>query len=187
MIFAAWMGACPMPMPDDPRVLLGGYATDSLTRSEKEHLCRAALSDQELFDALVAEEELRGVLSDDVFRARLKTRLREHQQREGLTAWERLRRFIVRPQLIPAASLAAILLVVVLVRFGAIEKTNPLAQVALGPAGIPPLQLAGLLGASSSTDESLARQASRLKASSSAGVLLLDRGAGNPQYRVGDE
>ena len=52
----------------DPKHLLGGYATDSLGEAERNELLRAALDDQELFDALVEEEGLRQLLQDPAAR-----------------------------------------------------------------------------------------------------------------------
>jgi hypothetical protein len=56
---------------DDIQKLLGGYATGTLTPEERQALFEAALTDQELFDALAREEALRGVLSDPAARAHL--------------------------------------------------------------------------------------------------------------------
>lgn len=56
---------------DDIQKLLGGYATGTLTPEERQALFDAALTDQELFDALVREEALREVLSDPAARAQL--------------------------------------------------------------------------------------------------------------------
>lgn len=55
--------------------LLGGYAAGTLTDSEHSALMRAALDDQQLFDALADEEALRDALADPVFRTRLRARL----------------------------------------------------------------------------------------------------------------
>lgn len=51
--------------------LLGGYATGILTEAERSALFTAALSDQDLFDALADEETLRELLSDPALKARL--------------------------------------------------------------------------------------------------------------------
>lgn len=51
--------------------LLGGYATGILTEAERSALFTAALSDQDLFDALADEETLRDLLSDPAMKARL--------------------------------------------------------------------------------------------------------------------
>jgi Curli production assembly/transport component CsgG len=55
-------------MTDQIRHLLGGYATGTLTPEENEALLRAALDDQELFDALADDEALRRYLADPSFR-----------------------------------------------------------------------------------------------------------------------
>jgi len=49
---------------EEIRRLLGGYATNTLTESERAALFEAALEDQELFDALHNEDALREVLVD---------------------------------------------------------------------------------------------------------------------------
>ncbi len=49
---------------EDIRKLLGGYATNTLTESERKALFEAALADQKLFDALQAEEALKDLLRD---------------------------------------------------------------------------------------------------------------------------
>ena len=56
---------------DDIQKLLGGYATGTLTPEEQQALFEAALSDQELFDALAREEALREVMADPAARAQL--------------------------------------------------------------------------------------------------------------------
>jgi hypothetical protein len=56
---------------DDIQKLLGGYATGTLSPEERQALFEAALTDQELFDALAREEPLRDVLSDPAARAHL--------------------------------------------------------------------------------------------------------------------
>jgi len=56
---------------DDIQKLMGGYATGTLTPEERQALFEAALTDQELFDALAREEALREVLSDPAARAHL--------------------------------------------------------------------------------------------------------------------
>jgi hypothetical protein len=56
---------------DDIQKLLGGYATGTLTPEEQRVLFEAALTDQELFDALAREQALRDVLSDPAARAHL--------------------------------------------------------------------------------------------------------------------
>lgn len=57
--------------------LLGGYATNTLTASERQALFEAALEDQELFDALQDEQALRELLEDPVSRPMIQRALEE--------------------------------------------------------------------------------------------------------------
>lgn len=50
------------PNLQGPERMLGGYATGNLSEQEKQELFSAALQDQTLFDALMDEEALKGVL-----------------------------------------------------------------------------------------------------------------------------
>jgi hypothetical protein len=61
----------------DIQKLLGGYATGTLTDAERELLFQAAAEDQEIFNALIAEEPLREALADPAARARLLAALDE--------------------------------------------------------------------------------------------------------------
>jgi hypothetical protein len=74
----------------DPKHLLAGYATDSLGEAERNELLRAALDDQELFDALVEEEGLRELLQDPAARQEVLAVL------EQPTGWERVRAWFER-------------------------------------------------------------------------------------------
>lgn len=56
---------------DEARKLLGGYATGSLTESEKAALMAAALDDQELFEELAGEQEVKEILEEPGARERL--------------------------------------------------------------------------------------------------------------------
>jgi hypothetical protein len=58
-------------MADDIRDLLGRYATGSLTTQERERLFDAALSDQELFEELAREQELKFLLDQPGARNRM--------------------------------------------------------------------------------------------------------------------
>jgi hypothetical protein len=60
---------------DEAGRLLGGYATDTLTGTERRALFEAALEHQELFEALADEEALRELLADPATRAHLLTAL----------------------------------------------------------------------------------------------------------------
>ena len=56
---------------DQIRMLLGGYATGTLTPEEQQALFAAALDDQELFDALAREQSLRDLLREPAAKARV--------------------------------------------------------------------------------------------------------------------
>ena len=60
---------------EEIRKLLGGYATNTLSESERNALFEAALDDQELFDALQQEQALKNVLADPVARAEIRQAL----------------------------------------------------------------------------------------------------------------
>lgn len=62
--------------PEQIELLLGGYATGTLTPQENQALMDAALHDQRLFDALMDEEALRETLADADTRAALLAALR---------------------------------------------------------------------------------------------------------------
>jgi hypothetical protein len=57
---------------EDVRKLLGGYATNTLTESERKALFDAALEDQELFNALQDEQALRELLADPASRQQIR-------------------------------------------------------------------------------------------------------------------
>jgi hypothetical protein len=65
------VAAMTQPHGSDPRELLGGYATGTLSEEEKARLFRAALEDQALFNALADEEALRELLAEPGARQRL--------------------------------------------------------------------------------------------------------------------
>ncbi|MGC9969061.1 MAG: hypothetical protein ABSE56_00595 [Bryobacteraceae bacterium] len=79
---------------EDIEKLLGGYATGTLTEEERRALFEAALSDQELFEALAGEEALKELLEDPNCRRQVEQALREQPQ--GLIA--RLAGWMRRPQ-----------------------------------------------------------------------------------------
>ena len=118
-------------MTSDPKRLLGGYATDSLTEAERRELLRAALDDQAVFDALVEEEDLRELLQDPAGRQEVLAVL------EQQTAWERLRAWFERPAtLLDLAGAAAL----VLVALGGYAVLAPAARpVGRTPAAARPL------------------------------------------------
>jgi hypothetical protein len=60
---------------DEIRKLLGGYATNNLTETERQALFEAALEDQELFDALQHEQALKDLLADPLSHAQIRQAL----------------------------------------------------------------------------------------------------------------
>ncbi len=115
---------------DEIRKLLGGYATGTLSDAERRALFRAALEDQEIFDALADEEALRELFSDESYRRELAAALAE--QRPGLG--ERLAAWWRPAPIAAAAAFVGVLVVgiTVLTRPPAYEvamRTEPKAAV----------------------------------------------------------
>ncbi len=109
--------------------LLGGYATNTLTESERQALFEAALDDQELFDALQDEQALRELLEDSGARRMIERAAKE--TRPGP-----VRGWLARPRLAHAwawglagCAAAAGLLVFMLGPFGQATRTS--GEVAL--------------------------------------------------------
>jgi len=73
----------------EAELLLGGYATGTLTEAEKRVLFAAALEHQELFDALLEEEVLRELLADPEVRQRLLAVLAPPEVRNVKPLWRR--------------------------------------------------------------------------------------------------
>jgi len=126
----------------DPKRLLGGYATDSLTEAEREELLRAALEDQELFDSLVEDEGLRELLETPGARQQVLEAL------EQPTGWEQFRAWLTRPavvrDLVVVAS--ALLLGTMVLRIYRTPDTSGGGRPAARPsaAAVPPETLARL-------------------------------------------
>lgn len=76
-------------MTDDVRMLLGGYATGTLSEEEHQALFAAALDDQQLFEALANEQALKELLDDSSARAQLlqATDSPRFSVRGGLQEW----------------------------------------------------------------------------------------------------
>lgn len=109
---------------DEVEKLLGGYATNSLTDSEREQLFVAALADQVLFDALANEQPLRELLDDPIARARLLRSLGPARESApaGFSIWRRKSAWVLAGSFVAAA-----LVVVVVSRPGAapLSKAMP--------------------------------------------------------------
>jgi hypothetical protein len=98
--------------PQDIEKLLGGYATGTLTEEEREALFKAALSDQNLFNALADEQALKELLDNPSARRQLLHAL--EKQEEPL--FRRFSMWLGRPaSWAVAGSVAAAVLVVVIV------------------------------------------------------------------------
>jgi hypothetical protein len=74
--------------------LLGGFAADTLTPEERETLFRAALQDQQLFNALADEQALKELLTDPAVRRRL---LQSLARQEGAGSSPSWRNWFARP------------------------------------------------------------------------------------------
>jgi len=74
--------------PDDARKLIGGYATGSLSEAERKLLFEAALDDQDLFDQLAGEQDLKALLDEPGAKQRLIAAL-ETQKPVPIAWWKR--------------------------------------------------------------------------------------------------
>jgi hypothetical protein len=122
-------------MTRDPKRLLGGYATDSLTEEERSELLRAALDDQELFDAVLENEGLRELLESPGARNELLAAL------ERPTAWERVRAWFGRPATFGHLATAVAVLVVAVAGSQVLFRGTPEGQrrAASSPLVAPPV------------------------------------------------
>jgi Domain of unknown function (DUF4384) len=121
---------------DEIRKLLGGYATNALSPDERRILFQAALEDQELFNALQDEDNLRELLADPVTRDEVRQVLATPDRRVRRPSfWSRRWMFGVA---IPA--LAAVILIVVMNRANAPRLIAPVPEIASAPA--PPAPMA---------------------------------------------
>jgi hypothetical protein len=122
--------------PDEAAKLLGGYATGTLTEAERQALFDAALSDQELFNALAGDHALKDLLDDPVSRRRVLQVLDE--PKPSAIAW--FAAWFRRPMAWAAAGglAATALLVTMLVRTGAPLAPEPVALRTRQQATPPP-------------------------------------------------
>jgi hypothetical protein len=113
---------------EEIRKLLGGYATNNLTETERQVLFEAALEDQELFDALHQEQALKELLADPVSRAQIRKVLEKPPSaaRPRWWAWTTA-----------ASAVAAVVLVVAVIRS---HTTQPAQQYAALPVPKPVAQ-----------------------------------------------
>ena len=113
-------------MTGDPKRLLGGYATDSLTEAERQALLKAALDDQKLFDALVEEEGLRELLADPAARQQVLEALERPTRWQRALAWLR-RAATVGDLLVVAAALAVAVAALQVYRAASPSRSIPAA------------------------------------------------------------
>jgi hypothetical protein len=88
--------------PREAEKLLGGYAAGNLTPEEERALAEAALSDQDLFDALAREQSLRDLMADPLARRGLLSALGQSEQRR----WRLFRRVALPAAAAVAATVA---------------------------------------------------------------------------------
>ncbi len=113
---------------DEIRKLLGGYATNALTAEERQTLFEAALEDQELFNALKNEDELRELLADPVFTGQVRQALEHRRPRYWSRRW-------VLGVALPAV--AAVIIIAVMDRENA---PRPAVRIAQAPAPSAPAE-----------------------------------------------
>jgi len=113
--------------------LLGGHAFGTLTKEEERELQRAALEDQEVFDALMDDEPLREVLADPAVRRELLGVL------ERPTLLDRLRSFLHQPATLGHLSVATAVMFVSFVCWQLVAP-QPLRSI---QAGAPAAASAG--------------------------------------------
>lgn len=113
---------------DEIRKLLGGYATNNLTETERQALFEAALEDQELFDALHQEQALKDLLADPLSHAQIRQALEKPPSaaRPRWWAWTAA-----------VSAVAAVVLVVSVIRS---HVTEPQQRYAALPAPKPVAQ-----------------------------------------------
>jgi hypothetical protein len=109
-------------MTDEVRKLLGGYATGTLTDTEKEALYDAALHDQDLFEVLANEQALKELLDDPSARAQVLQATETH----GFSVWAVLREWFDRPRSKALVATGAVVLVAIAinsVRHGQVRQS----------------------------------------------------------------
>jgi hypothetical protein len=117
---------------EEIRKLLGGYATNTLTESERNALFEAALDDQELFNALQQEQALRNLLDDPAARAEVRHALQ--QPSGGVRAAGQMRWWAFGG----AASAVAAAVLFVVFRAGVSDRPTQLAMSEKAPSPVAP-------------------------------------------------
>jgi len=118
---------------EEIRKLLGGYATNTLTESERNALFEAALDDQELFNALQQEQALKNVLDDPAARAEVRQALEQPSGR--VRAAGRMRWWALGGA---ASAVAAAAILFVVFHANISERPTQLALAEKAPSPVAP-------------------------------------------------
>jgi hypothetical protein len=168
--------------------LLAGYATRTLTADEEKRLFRAAAEDQELFDELADEEDLREVLDDFPLRQRVSRLVAERT--EPVPALKRLFSFTPWHYAFAGAAVAALVFAVA-VRYefgnpGTAEPGAPGYQVPLS-AGLTVIPMREIEILRRSAGDSNADPLSALPPQDAIGASLgLNKDGNRPVYSLGE-
>lgn len=96
--------------PDEIQRLMSGYATGSLTESERKLLFEAALEDQHLFDQLAQEQALKELIDQPGARDRLIAALAPAETSRAIGAWKKPLAWGLAAMFVVSMSVAAMLL-----------------------------------------------------------------------------
>ena len=107
-------------MADDIRDLLGRYATGSLSAEEQKRLFDAALDDQEIFDQLAQEQDLKNVLDEPGARDRIVRALHPPSRR--------------KPWILALAPIAAVMAIMMVIMLRPSPKPPQVVAVTQAPA-----------------------------------------------------
>lgn len=125
---------------EDIRKLIGGYASDTLSNSERRALLEAALENQELFDALAKEQGLRDVLQDETARQQLLEALGPAREYSPRRRWL----WLPKPAALAAAGGMAGLLIVAAVVLERANLPSPEKPVLVAQAPAPAAEMANV-------------------------------------------
>ena len=165
--------------------LLAGYATRTLTADEEKRLFRAAAEDQELFDELADEEDIREVLDDFPLRQRVTRLVAERTEPEPVL--KRLFSFTPWHYAFAGATVAALVFAVaVRYEFSTTEPGAAGYQVPLS-AGLSVIPMREIEILRRSAGDSSADPLSALPPQDAIGASLgLNKDGNRPVYTVGE-
>jgi hypothetical protein len=116
---------------EEIRKLLGGYATNTLTESERKALFEAALDDQELFNLLQQEQPFKDLLSDPASRTHIRQALEQPSPKPQSAWWARWWTWTGAASAVAAAAIAF-----VVIRSNETRPVERPAQIASANAGV---------------------------------------------------